>query len=138
MNKIITLLIIFFPVLSFAQVLEGTVYGKENEGKAPLPGVNIYWQGTDTGVASDTDGNFEIRKVDDAHVLVFSFVGYEKKAVHVHEIKPLEVTLEPNLELGEVQVVYKDRGTYLSAINPIQTEQIGGAELHKAACCNLA
>ena len=138
MNKIALLILLFFPVVSFAQMVEGTVFGQEKNNKEPLPGVNIYWKGTNSGVASGESGNFQIEKNDDNHVLVFSFVGYEKKEVHVHEIKPLEITLEPNLQLGEVQVVYKDRGTYLSAINPIQTERIGGAELHKAACCNLA
>jgi outer membrane receptor for ferrienterochelin and colicin len=138
MNKIGWIILLFFPVFASAQVLEGTVFGNEENGKQPLPGVNIYWQGTNSGVASDGNGNFQIEKNGDSHVLIFSFVGYEKKAVHVHELKLLEVMLEPNLELGEVKVVYKDRGTYLSAINPIQTERIGGAELHKAACCNLA
>lgn len=138
MNKIALLLLLFFPVISSAQMVEGTVFGKEKNNKEPLPGVNIYWKGANSGVVSGENGNFQIDKNEDNHVLVFSFVGYEKKEVHVHEIKPLEITLEPNLQLGEVQVVYKDRGTYLSAINPIQTENIGSAELHKAACCNLA
>ena len=71
-------------------------------------------------------------------MLVFSFVGYTVKVLHIHDTEPIEIVLEPNLEIDEVTVVEKDRGTYLSVINPIQTENIGGAELHKAACCNLA
>ncbi len=128
----------FLPFLAVSQVLEGVVYGKEKEGKQPLPGVNIYWQGTNKGVASDDAGTFKIKKGNGNHILVVSFVGYETKELHVHELAPLEITLEPNLELGEVKVIQKNRGTYLSAIDPIQTERITGAELHKAACCNLA
>lgn len=129
---------LLLPYISFPQQLEGVVYGNEKNGKKPLPGVNIYWQGTTRGVASFDDGTFKINKENEDHVLVFSFVGYAQKEIHVHEFTPVEVVLEPNLSLNEVKVVQKNRGTYLSAIDPIQTERINGAELHKAACCNLA
>ncbi len=138
MRKLIILFIIVFPFVSHAQNLRGIVYGNEQDGKQPLPGVNIFWQGTNSGTASDGDGNFEIRKQEHQHMLVFSFVGYETKTLHVDNLNKLEVILQPNLEIEEVSVVRKNRGTYLSAMETIQTERIGGAELHKAACCNLA
>lgn len=121
-----------------AQRLSGVVYGLEGGEKIPLPGVNIYWQNTQSGTTTDPSGNFTVNKRSADHMLVFSFVGYETKTVHIGDLSPLEVVLEPNLSLGEVTVVHKDRGTYLSTMTPIQTERIGGAELHKAACCNLA
>ena len=138
MKNILIYLFVLLPVLSMSQQLEGIVYGIDKNGKQPLPGVNIYWQGTKSGTASNDDGTFAIQKKSNQHMLVFSFVGYEQKVVHIGNPEPLEVLLEPNLEIGEVTVVQKDRGTYLSVINPIQTEMINGAELHKAACCNLA
>ncbi len=138
MKIVIVFILTLLPVVGFSQTLRGTVYGNDEGGMQKLPGVNIYWEGTSTGVASSPDGSFEIRKNNNQHMLVFSFVGYEQKVVHIDNVEPIEVVLEPNLEIGEVTVVKKDRGTYLSVINPIQTERIGGAELHKAACCNLA
>jgi outer membrane receptor for ferrienterochelin and colicins len=138
MKKYIVYLFLLFPILSNSQILKGTIQGNDSDGKQPLPGVNIYWQGTNEGVASKSDGSFEIKKKSSQHMLVFSFVGYESKVVHIADVTPIEVVLEPNLEIEEVTVVKKNRGTYLSAINPIQTERIGGAELFKAACCNLA
>uniref|UniRef100_UPI0032175605 TonB-dependent receptor n=1 Tax=uncultured Draconibacterium sp. TaxID=1573823 RepID=UPI0032175605 len=132
------LLLLFIPFLSFSQNIEGVVFGNDEEGKQPLPGVNIVWEGTSEGTASSPDGSFKIKQKRDQHKLVFSFVGYESQVLHVHDSDPVEVVLQPNLELEEVTVVKKNRGTYLSTINPIQTENIGGAELHKAACCNLA
>lgn len=131
-------LIILLPLFSISQVLEGTVYGHSEHGPQPLPGVNIYWQNTSRGVASFNDGTFKIKKEQKDHILILSFVGYEQKEIHVHDMTPVEVVLEPNLELGEVEVVHKNRGTYLSKIDAIHTEHIHGAELHKAACCNLA
>jgi len=138
MKKYIIYLFLLFPVISHSQTLKGKVFGNGDNEKDPLPGVNIFWQGTNDGVASNPDGTFEIKKKANQHMLVFSFVGYEQKVVHIDDIKPIEVSLEPNLEIDEVTIIQKDRGTYLSVINPIQTERIGGAELHKAACCNLA
>ncbi len=138
MKSYIICLFLIFPFIANSQILKGTVYGNNESGKEPLPGVNIYWQGTNIGIASDTDGNFKIKKRKNQHMLVFSFVGYETQVVHISGAEPVTITLEPNLKLGEVTVTKKDRGTYLSTINPIHTERITGAELTKAACCNLA
>ena len=132
------LYILFLPLFSFSQVIEGVVYGNSDDGLHPLPGVNIYWQDSNRGVASFEDGTFKISKEKKDHILVFRFVGYEQQEIHIHEPDPVEVVMEPNLELGEVKVVHKNRGTYLSKIDAVQTERIHGAELHKAACCNLA
>lgn len=132
------LLFLILPVFLFAQQVTGTVFGLEEGKKQLLPGVNIYWENTSQGTASDNNGEFRISKKEGQHMLVFSFVGYETQVLHVDKPTSLEVVLKPNLEIEEVLVVQKDRGTYLSTIDPIQTERIGGAELHKAACCNLA
>ena len=131
-------MLMLFPFLVNAQEVEGRVFGKEKEKVHPLPGVNIYWKNTNSGVASNDDGTFRIQKKQSDHILVFSFVGYETTEVHISDMSPLEVVLNSDLQIEEVQVVHKNRGTYMSAIDPIHTERINGAELHKAACCNLA
>ena len=131
-------LIILLPLFSISQVLEGTVYGHSEHGPQPLPGVNIYWQNTSRGVASFNDGTFKIKEEQRDNILILRFVGYGHMEINVNDMTPVEVVLEPNLELGEVEVVHKNRGTYLSKIDAIHTEHIHGAELHKAACCNLA
>ena len=138
MKKYIILLFVLFPFLTKAQSVSGVVFSDEDSGKQPLPGVNVIWEGTSEGTASKPDGSFRLEQKSGRNKLVFSFVGYEPQTVQVHDADTLEVVLQPNFELEEVTVIKKDRGTYLSVINPIQTENIGGAELHKAACCNLA
>lgn len=138
MKKLIIYFFIIFPFFANSQIIKGTVNGNDENGMQPLPGVNIYWQGTNKGVVSGSSGEFEIRKGNNQHMLVFSFVGYEQKLVHIDTPENIDVVLEPNLEIEEVTVIKKDRGTYLSAMETIHTERIGSAELHKAACCNLA
>ncbi len=127
-----------FPTVLFSQEVTGVVSGLDNGEKQTLPGVNVYWENSRQGTVTGEDGGFALRRRSGQHMLVFSFVGYETRKVHVHDDDPLEVVLEPNLEIGEVTVAVKDRGVYLSTIDPVHTERIGGAELHKAACCNLA
>jgi outer membrane receptor for ferrienterochelin and colicins len=130
--------IFYNSIQYFSQNITGKVMANENGAVMPLPGVNVYWENTRQGTATDSEGNFNIRQRTGQDMLVFSFVGYESQTVHIHDPNPLQITLKPNLELQEVTVIQKDRGTYLSTLTPIQTERIGGAELHKAACCNLA
>jgi len=122
----------------FSQEVTGVVSGLDNGEKQTLPGVNVYWENSRQGTVTGEEGTFRLRRRNGQDVLVFSFVGYETRKVHVHDDTPMEIVLEPNLEIGEVTVMVKDRGVYLSTIDPIHSERIGGAELHKAACCNLA
>lgn len=127
------------PFFGGAQTIKGIVYGNDKNGEQALPGVNVYWQGANKGAVTDNNGEFELKRGNAQHMLMVSFVGYETKTVHIDApSENLKIVLEPNLELEEVTVVQKDRGTYLSAMETIKMERIGSAELHKAACCNLA
>jgi hypothetical protein len=99
-----------FSVASFSQNVRGTVYGNDSGGKQPLPGVNIYWEGTTQGVVSNKNGEFRITQKSGQHMLVFSFVGYTPQTLHIHGTAPLDVTLEPTLEIDEVTIVQKIAG----------------------------
>jgi len=139
MRLILLFTVFFFPVqTAFAQEIKGVVSANDHGKLQTLPGVNIYWENSRQGSVSDGSGAFKIHRKSGQQTLVFSFVGYETRKLDVGDQDSVTVVLQPNLEIGEVVVREKDRGTYLSTINPIQTERIGGAELHKAACCNLA
>lgn len=138
MKYFLTISIILLSYVIQAQEIKGVVFEEEENKNTPLPGVNIYWEGTQIGTSTDANGKFEIKKPISAHMLVFSFVGFTTQVVHIGDSAPLKVLLKPDLELGEVTVVQRDKGTYISVINPIKTENISGAELLKAACCNLA
>ncbi len=135
---IILFFIVMYPVWLFSQPISGTVYSQGKGERETLPGVHIYWEGSRQGTVSDDSGNFTVSARRGSNRLIFSFVGYHTQTIELSGNLPLEVVMVPDLELAEVSIVQKNRGTYLSTLNPIQTEKIGGAELHKAACCNLA
>ena len=81
MKKYIILLFILFPFLSKAQSVSGVVFRHEANGKQPLPGVNVVWEGTSEGTASMPDGSFTLKHKPGRNKLVFSFVGYESQTI---------------------------------------------------------
>jgi outer membrane receptor for ferrienterochelin and colicin len=118
--------------------INGKVNEKENPG-LPIVGANIYWTGTTIGTTSDAYGNFALLPTQNNSQLVVSFVGYKTDTITVENSSvPLSIYLEKNIELDEVVVKGRQKGQYLSALNPIQTTKVTVTELQKAACCNLS
>ena len=90
---------------------------KDDEGIA-LPGVSVIIKGTQTGVATDIDGKFEI-KIEERPglVLQFSFVGMKNQEVKYENQQLLEIVLKSDTEtLDEVvctgfQTISRERAT---------------------------
>ena len=72
---------LLFPFWLIAQevTIKGTV--KDQDG-LELPGAAIVIKGTNKGMATDWNGNFEI-KAHQGDILVFSTIGYAPKEVKV-------------------------------------------------------
>lgn len=82
--------------IAVPQQLQRTVKGlvKDEDGIA-LPGVNVLIKGLAIGVATDVEGHFTISVPDLPDVvLVFSFVGMEKKEMAIKEMTELSVVLK--------------------------------------------
>ena len=133
--KIILLIIYLFSTfLLFSQV-----NGKIADGKGkPIVGAKVYWLGTSTAVMSDSLGMFIMPRVSDSNQLVFSSFSFKNDTVFVSQPNTnLQVVLKRPIQLSEVSVLAKNYGVIKSS-GVIQTETITGAELCKAACCNLS
>jgi len=136
--------ILLFHGLGYAQHVSGKVFEDNGMGEmVPLVGVNIYWAHNLLGTTSDADGGFEIEGVNsqekDRQMLIFSFVGYQKDTLRVQEsMSNIEVILAASRMLDGVEVSARESGSHFSRIDPILTQNISGAELTKAACCNLS
>ncbi|KQC29819.1 hypothetical protein AAY42_07940 [Flagellimonas eckloniae] len=65
-----------------------------DEQGLPLPGVTVRIKDTNTGVAADFDGNYQITVPDEAAILVFTSVGYNSKEVVVGTQRTINVQLE--------------------------------------------
>jgi len=141
--KTIKILIIgamgLFFISAQAQKINGTVYEQSEKGEQPLPGVNIYWSGTQTGTISDGEGKYKIERDTNAHMLVFSFVGYANDTIHApHNKNQYDHIMSGSKILDEVEVVNRAKTNYVSRLSTVNAQTITSGELQKAACCNLS
>ena len=90
----------------------------KDEKGITLPGVSVIVKGTQTGVATDINGRFEIKVEDEPNlILQFSFVGMKTKEIKIGNNQELKVVLESAAEsLDEVivtgyQTISKERTT---------------------------
>lgn len=122
-----------------AQQLMGLVVERNANGvEEPIPGANVIWLGTSTGVTTGENGVFLIDRVVGAEALVVSFVGYRSDTVFVTDQTRIKVTLRPNEMLDEVVVSGWQSSTRVDAMRPTNTSIMTEKELFKAACCNLS
>lgn len=101
---VVLLLLLSSAALWAQRAVTGTV---TDEAGLPVPGVNIYLEGTSVGTISDPEGNFTINVPEDGSTtIVFSFIGYSNKEVQITDQTNIEVSLEPDyVGLDEVIVV---------------------------------
>ena len=135
------LILLLFAGYTLAQdhVVTGTVYEKTDKKKIPLPGVNVYWSGTQVGAVPDENGKFPLHRKPVYNLLVVSFVGFKSDTIAVaHDHKSVEVLLSSVKELDEVVVSEKQQSSFISQLSPMQVQHVTGDELQKAACCNLS
>lgn len=62
--------------------------------RKPLPGVTVQVEGMDAGTTTDHNGNYSL-SVPDHAVLIFSYLGYNKKEVRVSGQAAINITLAP-------------------------------------------
>ncbi|WP_372751344.1 TonB-dependent receptor domain-containing protein [Labilibaculum sp.] len=139
--KILSILLSLLPLFSFADMIKGRVIEKSSTEKTDaLPGASIFWKNTNQGTISDSNGNFELTSNNESNILVVQFVGYTSQQIQISKSNKnnLIIKLEPNIELNEVLISSRKLGTTIDRDNPMQSQSITGAELCKAACCNLS
>ncbi len=111
LNTIFKFMFLLFFVfgLSLVQAQEsGKIQGKitdKNSGD-PLPGANVFLEGTSLGAATSVDGEFTIRQIQPGNYsMIIRYVGYLEKKM------PITVnagsTMELNIELEYVAVESK-------------------------------
>lgn len=136
------ILLIFFVAASLfgsAQITGKVITVSSDAKKEPLPGANIYWQGTQTGTSSDESGEFSINKVESTSLLIVTYVGFKSDTINVKKVKsPIEIVLLNGEQLKTFKVEYRKKSSEISLINPLNITTVGEQELRKAACCNLS
>jgi outer membrane receptor for ferrienterochelin and colicins len=136
MKKYIFIVGLLFPLCLSAQTIVGKVI---NNKKEPLIGASINWLGFNTGVSSNTKGEFEISSKEITNKkLIANYTGYTSDTIEITNQTFVEFKLRETKTLGEVVIEEQQDGVIISNMKPIKTEQITQTELGKAACCDLA
>lgn len=137
MCKKLTIILMFVPMMLWAQ--SKTVTGKVTSGSdgQPLPGVTVLVKGTTQGVSTDFDGNYSIEVKENA-VLQFSYVGFAAQEVRVGERVKINVVLKEDAQaLDEVVVtalgIKREKKSLGYAI-----QEVKGADLVETREANLA
>lgn len=141
-RQLYLIIILTFVTFAFAEAdntgkkVRGHVY---DENKQPIIGANVYWEGTQVGTTSDTDGHFELERNGKSKNLVVSYIGYATEVTPVAEGgDPVRIILKGEVALDEVVVSERKMGTIASRTSVLQTQKITYDEICRAACCNLA
>lgn len=118
---------LFLALPLFAQSYEvsGTVLDESN---APLPGVGIVKKGTAQGTTTDFDGKFTF-EVEQGDILVFTFVGFERKEVVMDGSEQITVNMAAGVNLEEVVVVGTRNPNRTVTNSPVPVDVIDVSEL---------
>jgi len=125
------------PLNPALQLAETTVTGRITDEKGePLPGVNIAVKGTSRGTSANGEGRYSL-VVNPTDVLIFSFIGFQKKEVSVDNRTVIDVSLTAeNTSLDEVVVV--GYGTQRKIETTGSIASIKAAELLQTPVANVA
>ncbi|PWV47704.1 SusC/RagA family TonB-linked outer membrane protein [Chitinophaga sp. S165] len=116
-----------------AAAVEGTVVDGTGQ---PLANVAVQVKGTTRGALTDDKGHFSLQ-AESTDVLVFNYVGFEKKEIPVGSQTNIQVVLvESNKQLNTVVVTALGIKRSEKSIT-YATQQVSGVELTKAKDPNL-
>lgn len=109
---------------------DNVVTGKvtDEETGEPLPGVNIYVEGTSRGVISGINGEYSIELRENDEVLIFSFVGYSSHRIPIEDRKTINISLLADIaKLDEVVVIgygVMKKSDLTGAVSTIKVEEM--------------
>lgn len=115
---------LFFLLSSLHAASEGKIQGHilDSQSSEPLPGANVYIEGTNYGAATDLNGRFVISSIPPGNYkLVVRYIGYGEKTfdvtVEADETLEQEIKLDFQSVQGEVVEVTAQAEGQMAAIN---------------------
>ncbi|RNL84107.1 TonB-dependent receptor [Sinomicrobium pectinilyticum] len=118
----------------FAQeiTVRGTVTSSTDN--MPLPGASVFIIGTNTGVTTDFDGNFELSAPPEASLRV-SYIGFTAQTISINNRTVIDVALSEDVDVLD-EVVVIGYGTQKKALVTGANIQVGGEQLQKQSTTN--
>lgn len=114
MKTILTVLLIHFTLFSFSQKkISGTVVNTNGE---PIPGVNIFIEGTYDGASSDSEGNFSFTTAETGiKKLIASFIGYKRWQKEINLSGNSEILIQLKESVNTLDAVTITAGSFEAA-----------------------
>ena len=104
---------LLFPIVLFAQKIEGKVTDTKNEA---LIGASVYWLDNSQGTMTEINGNFSIEFNENSNKkLVASYVGYKSDTIEITNQKYVKFKLAAIKSLSEVVITEERDGIILSS-----------------------
>lgn len=124
-SSILLLAMSFYCSTLNAQTISGTV-SDSNTGEL-LPGVNIIVKGAgNMGTSTDSNGEFSLNVPSLDETLVVSYIGYQTKEEAINGRETIDITLSPQMVMGDELVVVgygvQRRSDITGAISSAQVE----------------
>ncbi|MCI4670366.1 MAG: SusC/RagA family TonB-linked outer membrane protein, partial [Bacteroidia bacterium] len=125
LTYLLMIMSISLPMLSQAQEVSGRLI---DDSSSPLIGANVLVKGTTKGAITDGEGRYTV-SASSNDSLIFSYLGYETKAVYVGDQTVINVQLQPAENSLDAVVVVgygqtQNRKTSTNAISSIGSGRI--------------
>ena len=132
----ITLLLLFIPVISFAQTeISGKIIDEQGE---PVPFATVMEDGTSNGTTTDENGRFLFKVSKLPTTLVASFIGFTTKKQYVTSETNIIITLkEEGVGLDEVVVTGNRAKPRTILDSPVPIDNFGVKELTAGGRTNI-
>ena len=128
------LLLISVQIFSQSSTIKGKVSDATNNESIPF--ANIYIEETKSGVATDLEGNYQIKNLNPGlYTLTCSFVGYESKSIAEIIVNPNKPTII-NIQLissstSLEEVIIKASPFQKSEESPVSKRSINATEIYR-------
>ena len=134
MKKAFLVVLMLSSSLIFAQnSISGSVSDENNN---PIPGATIVVEGTNTGVVTDFDGNYQIN-ASTGDQLTFSSLGFGSQTITVGNQNQINVTLMSSVDILDEVVVSgyqtQQRRSLSGAIGTVDTDEAFKTQVTNAA-----
>lgn len=131
MKHYLCLLLFIAVSSSFSQAIKGIVLDSQN---APLPGANIYFDGTTIATIADEKGNFTLNYSSKINsILAVSFVGYQTQYIQNPTTeKSLKIVLVESKNILNEVIVKKDRFSRKQKLQLFREQFLGRTANSKA------
>ncbi|WP_425235039.1 SusC/RagA family TonB-linked outer membrane protein [Ulvibacterium sp.] len=130
-TQLLLLLAFLVSFAGYSQVdFSGTV---SDENNVPLPGASVVIKGSNTGVATDFDGNFSIELPQGNEILIVSYIGYIPAEFDASGKATANIVLQPDSQqLDEVVVtalgIKREAKKLAYAVQKVSGEELAEAK----------